>query len=97
MINLSPAKCRAFFMRIQALKRHYPDSGWCWRGEWQERLAVVVIATPSTGGGLIKMALPFVGDGATNLDSFFSQRETDQKHPSRQRRVSLGVPILNNQ
>ncbi|AMW64584.1 hypothetical protein AH14b_p29 (endogenous virus) [Pseudomonas phage phiAH14b] len=20
---------------------HYPDPGWCWRGEWQERLCVV--------------------------------------------------------
>jgi hypothetical protein len=52
---------------------HYPDPGWCWRGEWQERLRLVVIATPSTGGGLIKMALPFVGGGATSLGGFFSQ------------------------
>ena len=75
---------------------HYPDPGWCWRREWQERLGVVVIPTPSTGGGLIKMALPFVGGGATNLGSFFSQRETGQKHPSRQRRVSPGVSLINN-
>ena len=39
------------------------------------------------------MTLPFVGDGTTNLDGFFSQRETGQKHPSRQRRVSPGVSL----
>jgi len=40
------------------MNAHSPDPWWCWRREWQERLGVVVIATPSTGGGLIKMALP---------------------------------------
>lgn len=45
--------------------------------------------------GVIKMALPFVGDGATNLDGFLSQRETGQKRPSRQRRVSPGVSLEN--
>lgn len=41
------------------------------------------------------MTIPFVGGGATNLDGFLSQRETGQKHPSRQHRVSPGVSLEN--
>lgn len=41
------------------------------------------------------MTLPFVGGGATNVDGFFSQRKTSQKHPSRQHRVSPGVSLKN--
>lgn len=41
----------------------------------------------------ITMTIPFVGGGAANLDGFLSQRETGQKHPSRQRRVSQGVSL----
>ena len=53
------------------------------------------MTTPLHWGGFITMPLPFVGDRATTLDGFFSQRETRQKHHSRQRRVSLGVSLKN--
>jgi len=41
------------------------------------------------------MTLPFVGAGATNLDGFLSQRETGQKHPNSEHRVSPGVSLKN--
>lgn len=50
-----------------------------------------------TGGGFIKMALPFVGDNAKNLGGFFSRCEAGQKHPSTKRRVSFGVSLGNTQ
>lgn len=43
------------------------------------------------------MALPFVGDRATNLDGFFSRCEAGQKDPSSKRRVSPGVSLGNTQ
>jgi hypothetical protein len=53
------------------------------------------MTTPLHLSEFVTMALPFVGDRATNQDGFFSQRETGQKHPSRQRRVSPGVSLKN--
>ena len=53
------------------------------------------MTTPLHLGEFVTMTLPFVGDRATNQDGFFSQRETGQKHPSRQRRVSPGVSLKN--
>lgn len=53
------------------------------------------MTTPLYLGGVVTMTLPFVGDGATNLNGFFSQRETGQKHHSRQHRVSPCVSLKN--
>lgn len=42
------------------------------------------------------MSLPFVGDGATNLDGFFSQRETGGNHafPLRLMAPFIGPAIM---
>lgn len=53
------------------------------------------MTTPLHLSEFVTMTLPFVGDRATNQDGFFSQRETGQKYPSRQRRVSPCVSLKN--